>query len=107
MKLNRKAMYDLVKLNNLKSEIFAEFKRSYQTLPDFLLHDYLYDHGYIEYEEPEIEEDYDEEYNEEYSEELCDEGSNCGECEACDFITIPKENWYAIKALVKALNLYF
>lgn len=101
--LDRKTMYDLVKLNGLNSEIFKKYNRSYQTLPDFLLYEFLKENGYIlnkEESQDLCEEDYDNDYD-------CD--CDCDDCEEYDedSITIPKEDWYTIKALVKTLSTYF
>lgn len=99
--LNRKAMYDLVKLNDLNPEILKKYNRSYQTLPDFLLHDFLVENGYIvtEDEEDEIE-DIIIEADNECDCECCDEGST-------DYVIVPKEDWYGMKALLKALTSYY
>lgn len=101
--LNRKTMYDLVKLNGLNSEIFKKYNRSYQTLPDFLLYEFLKENGYILNKE-ESQDLYEEDYDNDYD---CDcDYNGCEEYDE-DSITIPKEDWYTIKALVKTLSTYF
>ena len=103
--LNRKAMYELVKLNDLNSEIYKKYNRSYQTLPDFLLYEFLLENGYLI-----VEDDEEEEYDDD-TEMLIDEDCDC-DCDRCDegdsdTIVISKEVWYGIKALIKTLNTYF
>lgn len=103
--LDRKTMYDLVKLNGLNSEIFKKYNRSYQTLPDFLLYEFLKENGYIL-----DKEDSQDLYEIEEYDDDCDCNCDC-DCDDCedydDSITISKEDWYTIKALVKTLSTYF
>lgn len=102
--IDRKTMYNLVKLNDLNSEIINKYNRSYQTLPNFLLYEFLKENGYIFNKE-----DSQDSYEIETYDENCDCDCDCDDCEECneDSITISKEDWYTIKALVKTLSTYF